>query len=169
MWVWNCSSSSWMPWWLRRSRICLQGRTPGFHPCIRKIPWRRDRLPTPVFLGFPGGSDSKESACKARDLSSIPESGRSPGKGHDYPLQYSCLKPGRLQSMGLSNKHTHILDLVPGGKESESPGLQITCPPGVHGGLHVLLWSCCNWDTRNADSWGRWGQREPHAEGCFTE
>ena len=30
---------------------------------VRKIPWRRDSLPTPVFLGFPGGSDSKESAC----------------------------------------------------------------------------------------------------------
>ena len=32
---------------------------------VRKIPWRRDRLPTPVFLGFPGGSDGKESACSA--------------------------------------------------------------------------------------------------------
>jgi len=30
---------------------------------VKKIPWRWDRLPTPVFLGFPGGSDSKESAC----------------------------------------------------------------------------------------------------------
>ena len=29
------------------------------------MPWRRDRLSTPVFLGFPGGSDRKESACKA--------------------------------------------------------------------------------------------------------
>ena len=27
--------------------------------CVRKIPWRRDRLSTPVFLGSPGGSDSK--------------------------------------------------------------------------------------------------------------
>ena len=26
---------------------------------VRKIPWRRDRLPIPVFLGFPGGSDGK--------------------------------------------------------------------------------------------------------------
>ena len=31
----------------------------------REVPWRRDRLPTPVFLGFPGGSDGKESACNA--------------------------------------------------------------------------------------------------------
>ena len=34
--------------------------------------WRRDRLPTPVFLGFPGGSDCKESACNAGALGSIP-------------------------------------------------------------------------------------------------
>ena len=35
---------------------------------VRKISWKWDRLPTPVFLGFPGGSESKESACKAGDL-----------------------------------------------------------------------------------------------------
>ena len=42
--------------------------------------------------GFPGGSAGKESACNAGDLSSIPGSGRSPGGGHDHPLQYSCLE-----------------------------------------------------------------------------
>ena len=42
--------------------------------------------------GFPGGLDGKESACKAGDLDSIPGSGRSPGEGNGYPLQYSCLK-----------------------------------------------------------------------------
>ena len=41
--------------------------------------------------GFPGGSDGKESACNARDLGLIPGSGRSPGEGNGYPLQYSCL------------------------------------------------------------------------------
>ena len=40
------------------------------------------RLPTPVFLGFPGGSDSKESACNARDLGSVPGLRGSPGGGH---------------------------------------------------------------------------------------
>ena len=39
--------------------------------------------------GFPGGSDSKESACNAGDLSSIPGSGRYLGEGNDYPLQDS--------------------------------------------------------------------------------
>ena len=45
-------------------------------------PWRRDRLPTPVFLGFFGGSDCKESASNVGDLGSIPGLGRSPGAGH---------------------------------------------------------------------------------------
>ena len=59
---------------------------------VRKIHWRRDRLPTPVFLDFPGGSDSKESTCNAGDLGSILGLGRSPGGGHGNPLQYSCLE-----------------------------------------------------------------------------
>ena len=42
--------------------------------------------------GFPGGSDSKDYACNAGDLSSIPGLGRSPGEGNGYPLQYSCLE-----------------------------------------------------------------------------
>ena len=56
---------------------------------IMKIRWRRDRLPTPVFLGFPGGSDGKEASCNAGDLGVIPGLGRSPGEGIGYPLQYS--------------------------------------------------------------------------------
>ena len=42
-------------------------------------------------LGFPGGSDSKESTCNAGDLGSIPGSRRSAGEGNGNPLQYSCL------------------------------------------------------------------------------
>ena len=42
--------------------------------------------------GFPGGSNSTESACTTGDLGLIPESGRSPGGGNGYPLQYSCLE-----------------------------------------------------------------------------
>ena len=41
---------------------------------------------------FSGGSDSKESACNLGDLGSIPGLGRSPGRGHGNPLQYSCLE-----------------------------------------------------------------------------
>ena len=63
-----------------------------FNSWGRKIPWRRDRLTTPVFLGFPGGRDGKESACNEGVLGSIPGLGRSPGGGLGNPLQYSCLE-----------------------------------------------------------------------------
>ena len=53
---------------------------------------RRDRLLTPVFLGFPGGSDGKEFPCNVGDLSLIPGLRRSPGGGHGNPLQYSGLE-----------------------------------------------------------------------------
>ena len=43
-------------------------------------------------MGFPSGSYSKESVCNAGDPGSIPGSGRSPGEGNGYPLQYSCLE-----------------------------------------------------------------------------
>ena len=41
-------------------------------------------------MGFPGGSDSKDSACN--EMPSIPGLGRSPERGHDNPLPYSCLE-----------------------------------------------------------------------------
>ena len=44
------------------------------------------------FKGFPGGSEGKESACKAEDPGSILGSGISPGEGNGNPLQYCCLK-----------------------------------------------------------------------------
>ena len=58
--------------------------------------------------GFPGGSRSKESACSAGDLGSIPGSERSPGEGNGNLFQYSCLENphgqkslvGYIQSMG---------------------------------------------------------------------
>ena len=42
--------------------------------------------------GFPDSSVGKESACSAGDPGSIPVSGRSPGEGNSYPLQYSSLE-----------------------------------------------------------------------------
>ena len=57
-------------------------------------------------MGFLGGSDSKESACNAGNLGSIPGLGRSPGEGNGNPLQYSSLEnpwieePGRLSPLG---------------------------------------------------------------------
>ena len=59
---------------------------PQFNYWVGKIPCRRDRLPTPVFLGFPGGSDSEESTCDAGELGLIPGLGRCPGGGHGIML-----------------------------------------------------------------------------------
>ena len=64
---------------------------PWFDSWVGKMPWR-DRLHTPVFLGFTCGSGSKESACNAGDLSSISGLGRSPGEGKGYPVQYCGLE-----------------------------------------------------------------------------
>ena len=64
------------------------GWRPGFDPWVGKIPWKRERLPTLVFLGFSCDSAGKESACNVGDLGS----GRSPGEGKGYLLQYSGLE-----------------------------------------------------------------------------
>ena len=48
-----------LPGWLRWWRICLQRRRCGFSPWVGKIPWRREWLPTPVFL--PGESQGQRS------------------------------------------------------------------------------------------------------------
>ena len=74
----------------------------------REISWRRDRLPTPVFLGFSGGSNGKESAFNVGDLGSIPGLGRSPGEGKGYPLQYSGLENSMdCIVLGVAKSWTH--------------------------------------------------------------
>ena len=45
-----------------------------------------------IWKGFPPSSVSKESACNAEDMGSIPGSGRSPGEGNGNPIQYSWLE-----------------------------------------------------------------------------
>ena len=63
-------------------------------------------------MGFPGGSDSKASACNAGDPASIPGLGRSPGEGnanHYSSLAWKILwtkEPGRLQSWGRKDSDT---------------------------------------------------------------
>ena len=62
---------------------------------MREKKKRRNRLPTPLFLGFPCGSTGKESACNAGDLGLIPVLGRSPEEGKGYPFQYCGLENSR--------------------------------------------------------------------------
>ena len=85
--------------------------------CIENIHMNGFKI---LLLGFPGGSDGKESACNVGDLGLIPGSGRFPGEGNDNPLQYSCLENpmdrGAWWASGhgiaksqtqLSDSHTH--------------------------------------------------------------
>ena len=65
---------------------------PSSIPGLGSSPGEGIQLPTPVFLGFPSGSDGKESTCYEGDLGLIPGLGRSPGGGHGDPLQCSCLE-----------------------------------------------------------------------------
>ena len=73
-------STLWQIWKDYHIYIHLQCRRPWFYSWVGKIHWRKDRLPTPVFLGVPSASDRKESACNAGDLGLIPGLGRPPGE-----------------------------------------------------------------------------------------
>ena len=79
-------------WKQKIPSICLQCRRSQFDSWVGTISWRRDRLPTPVFLGFASGSVGKESFCNAGDLGLVPGLGGSPGEGSGHPPQYSCLE-----------------------------------------------------------------------------
>ena len=69
-----------------------------------------------VFWGFPGGSDSKESAYYVGDPDSIPGLGRSPGEGNGNPFQYSCLEISRERGAwwaivhGVAKSQTRLSD-----------------------------------------------------------
>ena len=79
------------------------------HPWVGKIYWRRERLPTPAFLGFSVVSGGKESACKVGDLSSIPGLGRSLGEGNGYPLQDSGLENAMAYAAyGVAKSRTRL-------------------------------------------------------------
>ena len=94
------------------------------------------------WLGFPGGSDGKESSCNAGNLGLISELGRSPGEGNGNPLQYSCLENpmdrgdcqatihGVAKSQTGLGTHTHF----PGG----SAGKEFACNAGDLGSIPGL-------------------------------
>ena len=66
-----------------------------------------------LYMGFSQWLSSKESTCNAGDVSSIPESRRTPGVGNGNPLQYSCLEiprtedPGGLQRVRHNSETEH--------------------------------------------------------------
>ena len=93
------------------SSVGKECRRPWFDSWVGKICWRRDRLPTPVFLGFPCGSAGKKSACNEGDLGSIPGLVRSPGEGKGHPLQYSGLENSMDYMVhGVAKSRTRLSD-----------------------------------------------------------
>ena len=88
--------------------------------------------------GFPGGSDSKESACKAGDLGSGPGLGRSPGEGKGYSLQYSDLENSMDCIVhGVTKSQTRLSDF---------PFKGLLCTPPIF----LFLWLAL----------GYWGSRQ---------
>ena len=65
-----------------------------------------------VYLdSFPDGSGGKTSACHVGDMSLIPGSGRYPGEGNGYPLQYSGLEnPMDCIVNGVTKSQTQLGD-----------------------------------------------------------
>ena len=100
-------------------------------------PWRRDRLPTPVFLGFPGSSVGKESTYNAGYMGSIPEMGiemgRFAGEGHGCPLQDSGLE-NSMDCMCVCVLVTQLCLTLCDSMDCSLPG------SSVHGILQAEYW-----------------------------
>ena len=86
-------------------------------------------------MGFPGGSEGKESACNAGDLDSVPGLRRTPGGGHGNPLQYSCLEYPHGQRSLVSYSPW-------GGKESDMTERLRT-------GQHISAWNSLVASSKN--------------------
>ena len=109
-----------------------------------KIPRRRNRLPTPVFLGFPGGSVSKESTRNGGDLGSIPGLLRSPEGGYGSPLLYSRLESphGQRSLAGYSPwGHTGSDTTEQLSTQFKILGEKIQMTKGYQKMLLLLLWT----------------------------
>ena len=142
-----------------------------FNSWVGKIRWRRDRLPTPVFLSFPCGSAGKESTCNVGDLGSIPGLGRSPGEGKGYPLQYcglensmDCIVHGVTKSQTwLSDFHFTSLPFLgfPGGSVVKNPPANagdMGSSPGLgrspgEGNGDPLQYSCLRGNLMDRGAW----------------
>ena len=90
------------PWWLRWQRIHLQCGRPGFDPRVGKIPWRRGRLPTPVF--WPGEFHGLYSPRDLQESDTTERLSLSLFCGVTVPFLWAlvctgfCLCPPRLES-----------------------------------------------------------------------
>ena len=115
---------------------------PGFNSWIGKILWRRDKLPTPVFLGFPGGSDSKESACNVGDLALIPGLGKIPWR--------RAWQPTPIFLPGVSHGQRSLAGYSPWGLRESDPTERLStaqylgqCPANTYAFPLSLSYCCC--------------------------
>ena len=106
--------------WLSRERICLQCRKPGFNPWVWKIPWRRERLPIPVFLPAEFHRSCSFWGCKGRarlkDFS-LHFQEISPESRLDWslpvPSGMSSLKPAKTHTLAFPGSPRSLLDRKP--------------------------------------------------------
>ena len=89
----NRMGSEWRKWVVFGSMSALGPKERKDRESLLREPYRCRTIIRQV--GFPAGSDCKESACNVRDLGSMPGLGRFPGEGNGYPLQYSGLENSR--------------------------------------------------------------------------
>ena len=85
-------------------------------------------------MGYPGGSDGKESACNAGHPGSIPALGRSPGEGNGNPLQYSC--PENSMDRGVWPATVHGLAEL-GTTEQMTPCIYICIYIYIHISVYI--------------------------------
>ena len=107
----SCSENT----WYENNQVSLEESFPrGARKSMISLScllWKHILKPDPCCLKlegtfwFPGGSDSKESACNVGDLSLIPGSASCPAKGHGNPLQYSCLENPRNRGAWRATVH----------------------------------------------------------------
>ena len=90
-----------------------------------------------LLLGFPGGSDGKESALNLGDLGLIPVLQRSPGEGNSYPLQYSGLE----NSMDRGTWQATVHGNHRAGQDSATFTFMVLLP--VHVPETTELWFIC--------------------------
>ena len=110
---------------------------------LNRIHWRRDKLPSPVFLGFPCGSAGKEYAYNAVDLHLIPGLGRSHGEGRSYPLQYSGLEDSMDCTVhGITKSQTQLSNL----KKKKIKGCKIS---KLHNILQPIIRNNTNFSIKN--------------------
>ena len=117
-------------------------RKTWFDPWVGTIPWGRERL-----KGFPHSSVGKESACNARDLGSIPGSGRSTGEGIDYTpvfLGFPCGSAGKESTCNAGD-----LGSIPELGRSPGEGERLPTPVFWPGEFHGLY---SPWGRKESDT-----------------